>query len=85
MSDFAMTIREMEEKDFAAVLEIQNATHFENWDEKALRNLWMKTYTFAFVAEIRLYLSSVAVTDGSSQVTTSPSDIAESSNRATIP
>ena len=51
MSDFAMTIREMEEKDFAAVLEIQNATHFENWDEKALRNLWMKTYTFAFVAE----------------------------------
>ena len=51
MSELAMTVREMEERDIPAVLEIQNATHFENWDEKTLQKFLLKTYTFAFVAE----------------------------------
>ena len=51
MSELAMTVREMEDRDIPAVLEIQNATHFENWDEKTLQKFLLKTYTFAFVAE----------------------------------
>ena len=48
--EFAMTVREMDEKDIPEVLAIQNATHFENWDEKALKRLLSKTYTFGYVA-----------------------------------
>lgn len=51
MSEFAMTVREMDERDIPAVLEIQNATHFENWDEKIIQKFLLKTYTFAYVAE----------------------------------
>ncbi|MCI5600818.1 MAG: GNAT family N-acetyltransferase [Hallerella porci] len=51
MSDYPMSVREMDEKDIPAVLAIQNETHFENWDEKALKRLLGKSFTFAFVAE----------------------------------
>ncbi len=51
MSDFAMTVREMDENDIARVLEIQEMTRFENWKEKTLRDLLRKPYTFAYVAE----------------------------------
>lgn len=51
MSEFAMTVREMDENDLERVLEIQETTHFESWKEKTLRALVRKTYTFAYVAE----------------------------------
>lgn len=51
MSEFAMTVREMDDGDIAAALEIQEATHFETWKEKTFRDLLKKTYTFAYVAE----------------------------------
>lgn len=50
MSEIPVSVREMEEGDVSKVIEIQNATHFENWKEKTLRDLLGKPYTFAYVA-----------------------------------
>ncbi len=51
MSEFAMTVREMDARDIASALKIQNASRFETWKEKTFRDLLEKTYTFAYVAE----------------------------------